>query len=269
MAFRYTADMKAFLKKGYLTLDYMALTVEFNAEFGLNKRPEQVRSAIRNFGYRSGPDKVPAPRATYPDNQLNWLREHYPLLTITKLTPAFNAAFGTDKTEAQIFGCVKRYGIKSGRTGNFQKGHVPVNKGKKGPPPKGKQLNTIFKKGQAPRNKKPIGHERIDSQDGYVYVKTDQKNPWTGAQGWYRQKHVVTWEQHNGPVPKGHCVLLKDGNKQNCSDINNLMLVTRGQLAQLNKTKLINAPAELKEAALVTVDIASQLRWLQMQKPGE
>ena len=47
------------------------------------------------------------------------------------------------------------------------------------------------------------------------------------------------------------------------------MLVTRGQLAQLNKTKLINAPAELKEAALVTVDIASQLRWLQMQKPGE
>ena len=239
MAFRYTADMKAFLKKGYLTLDYMALTVAFNAEFGLNKRPEQVRSAIRNFGYRSGPDKVPAPRATYPENQLNWLREHYPLLTITKLTPAFNAAFGTDKTEAQIFGCVKRYGIKSGRTGTFQKGHVPVNKGKKGPPPKGKQLNTIFKKGQAPRNKKPIGHERIDSQDGYVYVKTDQKNPWTGAQGWYRQKHVVTWEQHNGPVPKGHCVLLKDGNKQNCSDINNLMLVTRGQLAQLNKTKLM------------------------------
>lgn len=183
MGFRYTEEMKAFLKKGFLTLDYQRVTVLFNAQFNLNKTPQQIRSTIRNLGYLSSPNKVLPPRVFYSEEQLNWLREMYPLLPIGKLTPEFNTVFNTDKTEQQLLGCVKRYGIKSGRSGKFQKGNVPPNKGKKGPPAKGAQLKTTFKKGQIPSNKKPIGHERISKKDGYVYIKTDQKNPYTGAKG--------------------------------------------------------------------------------------
>ena len=266
MAFRYTDDMKAFLKEGFLTLDYKHLTLAFNAEFDLDKTPKQIQSAVRNFGYRSGVDKVPAPRAPFSEDQLTWLRARSSTVPVKALTPLFNAAFDTDKTANQIYGCLRKNRMAFVSSG-FKKGHVPANKGKKGRPPSGKQRNTIFKKGHVPANQNPIGHEYVSRCNGYTYIKTDQVNPKTGKPGLYREKHVLTWEQHNGPVPKGHCVLLKDGNKQNCSDINNLMLVTRGQLAQLNKTKLINAPAELKEAALATVDLVSQLRRIERENP--
>jgi hypothetical protein len=266
MAFRYTEAMKAFLKTGFLTLDYQLLTQAFNAEFGLDKTPGQINSALKNYGYRSGPEKVRPCRATYSNEQLAWLREHYPLMPVSQLTPAFNAAFATDKTPVQIYGCVKRNKIKSGHPGHFQKGNRPWNAGLKGWQAPGKSHETRFKKGASPKNLNPIGHEYVGKDDGYVYIKTDQTNPYTGARGWYRQKQLVTWEQHQGPVPKGHCVLIKDGNKRNCSDINNLMLVTRRQLAQLNKTGLIAAPAELKEAAVATVELTSQLRRIERQQ---
>lgn len=69
-------------------------------------------------------------------------------------------------------------------------------------------------------------------------------------------------------MPKGYVLLIKDGNKLNVADINNLMLVTRAQLATLNKTGLINAPAPLKEMALSTVDLLSELRRIEVETQG-
>jgi hypothetical protein len=60
-----------------------------------------------------------------------------------------------------------------------------------------------YSKGHVPANLNQIRHERICSNNGYILVKVDQVNPYTGNQAWYRAKHVVNWELANGPVPEG------------------------------------------------------------------
>lgn len=267
MAFRYTPAMKAFIKKSYLTMDYKQVTALFNETFGTDKTRVQIQCVIKNNGYHSAPDKKRASSAPYSPEQLTWLKTHYRNLSVNQLTPAFNQEFGTNKSPGQIYRCLDRHNIKSSDDGLYNKNRPAWNKGKKGWTAPGNSEKTRFKKGGTPSNQKPIGHESVNSHDGYVYIKVDQVNPFTKTRGWYRKKHVVTWEQHHGPVPAGYCVLIKDGNKNNCSDINNLMLVTRAQLGQLNKTGLITAPAELKEAAVATVDLSLRLAQIARDNP--
>ena len=255
---RYTDEMKAFLKEGFLTLDYKRLTIAFNAEFGTDKTAEQIRSAIKNYRYRSGPNKQRVTDPLFDVVHIEWLREHYPFLVIGDLAAAFNAHFGTSFTQQQIYSTLKRHKIKSGRTGNFCKGITPWNKGLRGAPVHVNSTKNFFKPGAIPHNLKPIGHERI-GYGGYVFIKTDSINPKTGKPGKYRQKQIVVWERHHGPAPAGHCIIFKDGDRQNC-ELENLMLVTRAQLAQLNKTGLIHVPAALKESAVATVELVHQLR---------
>lgn len=102
-------------------------------------------------------------------------------------------------------------------------------------------LNGGNRKGIPPSNKTPIGHERIAS-NGYVYVKvSDNKGRAVDNQ---KMKQIFVWEQHHGKIPKGYCVVFADGNKQNC-DIDNLLLVSRGELALMNKMHLFSSDAEM------------------------
>lgn len=107
----------------------------------------------------------------------------------------------------------------------FPKGNVPHNKGKAMPPStKEKCAPTMFKKGQPPRNAKPIGYERL-GKDDYIEIKT--------AQG-FRSKHRAIWEAKFGPVPKSHIVIFRDGDKRNF-DIDNLELISRVESVRRNR----------------------------------
>jgi hypothetical protein len=55
--------------------------------------------------------------------------------------------------------------------------------------------------------------------DGFIYVKKLDSRKW-----WL--KHVVVWEEANGPLPKGQALIFADGNRHNC-DLDNLILVPR------------------------------------------
>ena len=50
----YTQEQLYFLRLGYWVLGIKELAIEFNAEFKLNKTPEQVRSTLKNHKYGSG-----------------------------------------------------------------------------------------------------------------------------------------------------------------------------------------------------------------------
>ena len=65
-------------------------------------------------------------------------------------------------------------------------------------------------------------------------VKLAGYNRWLGTKSNWRAKKNIVWEKHNGPVPKGHCVVLLDGDPANC-EIGNLVLLTRAELAELNR----------------------------------
>ena len=61
--------------------------------------------------------------------------------------------------------------------------------------------------------------------------------------------HRAVWEEHNGPIPEDMAVSFKDSNRLNC-DINNLMLITRGENAALTRMGLRSEDPDLTETGL-------------------
>jgi hypothetical protein len=157
-----------------------------------------------------------------------------------EITEMMTAKFNYDYTKTQIASAIKRYGLSTGRTGRFEKGRVPFNKGTKGMTSANR---TSFKKGNIPPTYLPIGSEAI-TRDGYTIVKVSDQG--TRNQRW-RSKHRLIWEKHHGPVPDGHAIVFGDGDKTNLS-IDNLILVTRAQLSVMNTKKLIKNNVELTQA---------------------
>ena len=157
-----------------------------------------------------------------------------------EITEMMTAKFNLDYTKTQIAGAIKRYGLNTGRTGRFEKGHVPFNKGTKGLTSANK---TSFKKGNVPHTYLPIGSESV-TRDGYTIVKVSDQG--TRNERW-RPKHRLIWEKHHGPVPDGHAIVFGDGDKTNLS-IDNLILVSRSQLSVMNTKKLIKNDVELTQA---------------------
>ena len=103
-----------------------------------------------------------------------------------------------------------RHGDEVGAACRFPKGHVPANKGKKGSPSVGRMAETQFKKGNKPQTWKPIGTIRT-SKEGYLQVKMAD----TGVtRRDYVCVHHLVWELHNGPIPDGHRITFRDGNKE-------------------------------------------------------
>ena len=109
----------------------------------------------------------------------------------------------------------------------FVKGQEPANKGKRIEEFMSKEgikrsSQTRFKKGHRPHNKREIGTE-TQHADGYVYIKVDGRKPVL--------KHRYVWEHANGPIPDGHNIAFRDGNRQNC-DLSNLYLISREEAAR-------------------------------------
>lgn len=190
----------------------------------------------------------------YSQEHKNFLRKNYPNLSQIDLTAAFNKKFKTNKNRNAIASTLKRLGIKSGRTGCFERGNVSWNTGTKGVM---KANSGNFKKGHIPPNAKPIGSERID-KDGFIHIKIAEENQYTGAKTKYKHKHVVNWERENGPVPKGSVVFFRDSDKTNC-DPENLVLITRAELVRLNQMGYGKMSPEIKPSVLALVQMKCKM----------
>jgi len=115
--------------------------------------------------------------------------------------------------------------IEAGRRYRFPKGHVPLNKGLRRPGWfSGRMRETQFKKGQFPFNRDPdfyvLGALRVNA-DGYIDMRVSFD---PGAKGW-RALHRILWEDAHGPVPPGHIVSFKDGDRLNV-ELRNLKLIS-------------------------------------------
>jgi hypothetical protein len=228
---------------------------EFNKKFGLAATSAQIGSALKRYRIlcgRKGSDRL-VPLRLYTPEQIRFLGDKYTGRSSSELTTVFNNHFGTDKTQQQIKSAVHNRGITSGRTGCFEKGHLPWNTGTKG-----QRLTTAnsgsFKKGDIPPNRKPLGSERRDNRDGFILVKIAERNPYTGFPTRYKHKHVHVWEQTNGPVPDGMVVAFRDGKHTNC-DPANLMLISRAELLHLNQNGYKGTPDELKPCLLALLKL--------------
>lgn len=173
---------------------------------------------------------------SYSTAEMAWLEANR-MLPIADYASGFQSAFSRpDVSASNLHGLRKRKGWKVGRTGFFEKGQAPVNKGKPCPPGTGgrhpNSRKTQFPKGgrtgKAALNYKPIGTERI-SEDGYRERKVHDGLP---MQSRWQLVHRVEWEAVNGPIPTG--MALKCIGDRLCTDPSNWTLVPRGLLPRLN-----------------------------------
>ena len=159
----------------------------------------------------------------YSQEQLDFIQSNC-FMERKSLTEKVNTTFGTTYSADQIKSLCTRRKWNTGRTGYFQKGSIPLNKGTKGLTSANK---TSFKKGQITWNKKPIGYERVCSKDGYVLIKTAEP-------GLFELKYRVVWENEKGPIPSGHVIAFKNQDKTDCR-IDNLILMSKSEMARSTK----------------------------------
>ena len=193
------------------------------------------------------------PRIFWTNDQLAILRERYADTNTAEIAALLGMdiqrvyskahLLGLEKSEAYLASSeAHRLDGKIGSATRFQKGMAAWNKGVKGLQLGGvaTQFKPGHRGGKAAELYQPIGAERI-SKDGYLQRKINDDMP---LQKRWRAVHIIVWEETNGPLPAGHAVTLKDGNKRNIA-IGNLELLSRAQLMARNTVH--NLPEELKD----------------------
>jgi len=185
--------------------------------------------------------------------ELKLMRKHY------RGIPTFKVAALLSRTERSIYQQADKMGLKKsqkfmqspysgrmrpgsrrGEPTRFKPGHIPHNKGKKGWSAGGRSVKTRFKKGHRPQTWVPIGSKRI-TKDGILQTKVSD----TGytPRDW-KSVHSLLWEAHNGPVPAGHIVVFRNGNRRDIR-IENLELITR--VENMRRNSIHNLPEALAE----------------------
>ena len=182
----------------------------------------------------------------YLDEHRKFIEKNCKGITTAELAELFNEQFKTDITRNQIKCYFANHRLTNGLGGQFKKGHIPVNKGTKGIM---KSNKTSFVKGHIPGNYRPVGSERI-TRDGYIEIKICDPNKWV-------LKHNFIYEKEFGKVPKGHALFFLDQNRQNV-DINNLALITRQELAFLNKELKASNNRDINKTKLLIARIKAK-----------
>ena len=185
----------------------------------------------------------------YTPEERTFFQSFVPGHSHKEIQEEFTARFGWEISRSQVSGYIKNHHLNTGRTGRFEKGQVSHNKGKKGLRAPGCEKGW-FSKGHTPKNHKPVGSERL-SKDGYWEIKIAEPNKW-------RLKHLAIWEQHNGSIPKGSCIIFLDGNTSNL-DIKNLMMIRRRDLVRMNQSKLFSDIPEVTEAGAHVAELLSAM----------
>lgn len=167
----------------------------------------------------------------WTEEMKRYLREHYAAdksddiamaLHVTKQAVVAKASILGLKKPREFFAKVSQ--CDACKANQFRKGHVPFNKGMKNfqellsPEKRARVIANRFKKGNLPKNHKPVGSERT-TKYGYIERKTQEPNKW-------ELLHRIVWREHNGEIPKGYNIQFKDGDKTNCA-IENLYIISR------------------------------------------
>ena len=179
-----------------------------------------------------------------------------------ELAEMFNQHFNTNITAKEIAYFRRSHKLKSGLTGQFKKGNVAHNKGKKQIEYMSQEAiertkKTRFKKGNKPKNYRPVGSERI-TKDGYIEVKVADPNKW-------ETKNKIIYKQYFGDIPKGHKVIYADGNKLN-NDINNLILVSDNEELIMNRHKLRTENIELTKTGYLIAKVIDKTNMVKNER---
>lgn len=243
---KYTEEQKDFIRnhaKGRFIAELVDL---FNKRYKTDLTYQQMRALMGDYKITNGMRSKHQPKRLLSVEQHKFLLANVKNKTSIVLANMLNKQFGLSLTFKQIQYYLRNHNITNEVDRKFKKGCVSFNKGTKGLMQANK---TSFKKGHIPHNHRPVGSERIN-KDGYVEIKIEEPKRW-------KMKHVFIWEKVYGKVPKGKCLIFADGDKTNIK-LENLILITRAQLAVINHNRLIKNDPELTKTGLIIADLISK-----------
>ncbi|MFA9413312.1 HNH endonuclease signature motif containing protein [Streptococcus sp. E29BA] len=221
------------------------VTTLVNGRFGTTYSKVQIAGVCKRLGLSSG-------KHTHGRSLTKEQHEFLVAInngrTAKEVAELLNAEFGLSWSAERVKNYRGNHKLKSGLTGQFSKGHVPANKGKKYP---GMRNSGQFKKGDKPASYLPVGTINYTT-DGYPKIKVAEPNVW-------EYLHRQTWEKHHGPVPKGYSVVFLDGDKSNW-DITNLACLSRSEVVRMNQMHLITDNPELTKAGIGLVKLQNKIR---------
>lgn len=195
-------------------------------------------------------------RCDYPDTPTETLARE---LRRT-LASTYNRAklLGLTKSEAYLASpaaCRLRRGDHVGVAYQFKPGQAPLNKGLRRPGwGPGRMKATQFKPGLRIWHQRNVGDTRV--VDGYIYRKIAEtpRVPWT--RNW-KLDHWLVWEAAHGPVPAGHNVAFKNGDRTDIR-LDNLECISRR--AQMARNTVHNLPQPLKHTIQVLGQLTRRIR---------
>lgn len=233
----------------------------FDKKYGMVFTKESVKGAKSRLGFKSGtPTGNPKGYSfKYPDGMAAYVESIAEGKSTLELVDAVNRKYGAGTISIrQMKAYKKNHGIDTGLTGRFEPGHTPANKGKKMSPGQYRKCQaTMFHKGKVPANHMEVG-EYTHTTDGYLVRKARED----GTQ-WERFEfvHRKVWEEHYGPIPEGKMVSFLDGDKDNCS-IENLVLLDNRENLEMNRSNLRFSNAEMTKAGvnIAKIKVAAKRR---------
>lgn len=184
------------------------------------------------------------------------------------LSAVYQRAYALGLHKSAAYFASPASGRTNGRQGigtRFSKGHVPANKGLRRPGwGPGRMKETQFKpgvrQGVAAKNWRPVGTILPDSE-GYLRIKIREASKgeaygFGNVNVWpLLQRHV--WQQAHGPIPPGHNIVFKDGNRANCA-LDNLECIPRAEMMRRNSVH--NLPKPLVQTVQLLGALNRQIR---------
>ncbi|MCH5315747.1 MAG: HNH endonuclease [Eubacterium sp.] len=258
----YTPEMQQFIADNVFGTPIKNLTDMVNKKFGTNFTVTAIKSYCSNHKLKNGRPKRACPQhlRLLTEEQAEFVSVYHKGIGPKEMSKTLNDKFGTSFTPQQIKGYYHNHHLNSGVTGYYEKGHEPMNKGRRQTEYMTAEAiertkATRFCAGHIPQNHREVGSERVDV-DGYVYVKVEDPNKW-------KLKHRLVWEQANGEIPEGMIVRFLDGNKLNCS-LENLILITKAEHIEITRRDLHSDDPEISKVgvniAKVNVALKNRLR---------
>lgn len=186
----------------------------------------------------------------YTEEEQQFFREYIPGHHSQETADEFNKRFGKSITANQVRYYRHNNKIRTGFKG--AEGIVSKYKGKERPKYVQEAMKaTQFKKGCAPSNKVPLYTIR-DYAKGYRKIKVKEPS------GWIMYSRYI-WEKEYGPLPKGKYLIHLNGNIKD-DDLENLMPVTRQELARINQKGIISTDREVTKTAINIIRLENMIR---------
>lgn len=185
-------------------------------------------------------------RHSWTKEEIDFVKEVYPYYSNAEICKMVFERFGWMPNDRKISNIKSLHKLPNkviSNSGHFEKGHTPWNKGEPMSEETKKKLErTWFKKGEKPIISRPIGFIRNDV-NGYTYIKVADPDVW-------KLYHRLLWEEaHGEQIKENEVIMFADGNKNNF-DIDNLVKVSKANMAYLNKNKLIFEDKDLTKAGV-------------------